>query len=125
MLQGENRRDGVLALMDAELTPFINVANKLGIAIPEQLALIGRFNTPWADRYKLTSTDIQPGVIAASIKTVLNSKENLTIMIDPKIVFRESCPQTNEHLTFDKMMVKESHRQFSRKPEFNKINVLK
>lgn len=125
MVQGENRRDGILALMDAELTPFINAANKLGISIPEQLALIGRFNTPWADRYKLTSTDIQPGMIAASIKTVLNSKENLTIMIDPKIVFRESCPQTNEHLTFDKMMVKESNRQFSRESEFNKINVLK
>lgn len=114
MLQGENRRDGILALMDAELTPFINGANKLGISIPEQLALIGRFNTPWADRYKLTSPDIQPGVIAESIKTVLKSKENLTIMVDPKITFRESCPQTSEHLTFDKIMVKESNRQFSR-----------
>jgi DNA-binding LacI/PurR family transcriptional regulator len=94
MLQGGNRRDGILSLMDAELIPFVKAANKLGISIPEQLSLIGRFNTPWADTYKLTSTDIQPGEIVEKIKAVLNSEENVTIMVDPKIVFRESCVET-------------------------------
>jgi DNA-binding LacI/PurR family transcriptional regulator len=91
MLQGRNRRDGILSQMDAELIPLVKAADKLGISIPEQLSLIGRFNTPWADTYKLTSTDIQPGEIVEKIKAVLNSEENVTIMVDPKIVFRESC----------------------------------
>ena len=94
MLQGGNHRDGILSMMDAELIPFIKAANKLGISIPEQLSLIGRFNTPWADYYKLTSTDIQPGEIVEKIKAVLNSEENVTIMVEPKIVFRESCVET-------------------------------
>jgi DNA-binding LacI/PurR family transcriptional regulator len=107
MLQGGNRCDGIMALMDAELIPFIKAANKLEVSIPEQLALIGRFNTPWADHYKLTSTDIQSGAIAENIKTVLNSKENVTIMVDPKIVFRESCPQAGQYLNFDRMAYRE------------------
>lgn len=96
MLQGENRCDGILSLMDSELIPIIKAANKLGILIPEQLALIGRFNTPWAEHYKLTSTDIQCNVIAENIKTILNSEKNIKLMVEPKIVFRESCPQVSE-----------------------------
>ncbi len=96
ILKGENRRDGILAWMDAELIPFITEANELGISVPEQLSLIGGYNTPWADYHKLTSADIQPDKIAENITTVLNSKKNVTVMIEPKMIFRESCPQARE-----------------------------
>lgn len=93
MLQGKNRLDGIVAFMDSELIPFIKAAYKLGISIPEQLALIGRCNTPWAERYKLTSVDIRPDVIVENVKNILSLKENKKIMVAPEIIFRESCPQ--------------------------------
>ena len=96
MLQGKNRLDGIVGSMDCELIPFITAANKLGISIPEQLSLIGRYNTPWSEEYKLTSVDVQPNLIVENIKTILNLKENKKIMVAPKIVFRESCPQVNK-----------------------------
>ena len=93
MLQGKNRLDGIVAFMDSELISFIKAADKLDISVPEQLAMIGRCNTPWAERYKLTSVDIRPNVIVENVKNILNLEDNKKIMVAPEIIFRESCPK--------------------------------
>ena len=95
LLNGDKRPDGIMAFADCELLPFIAAAENLGISIPEELSLIGRCNTPWAEKCNLTSIDIQPDLIVENIKNVLNQKENRKIIVKPEIVFRESCPKLN------------------------------
>lgn len=95
VLRSGKRPDGIMAFADCELVPFINAAGKLGISIPEELSLIGRCNTPWAEQYKLSSVDIRADLIVRNIVETVNSAENKKVMVSPKIIFRESCPQVN------------------------------
>jgi DNA-binding LacI/PurR family transcriptional regulator len=92
ILQSDKRPDGIMADADCKLISFIKAAKKLGISIPEELSLIGRCNTPWAEEYKLTSLDIQPNLIVKKIRDILNLHENKKIMVAPKMIFRDSCP---------------------------------
>lgn len=96
ILQSDKRLDGIMAFSDCGLIPFIKASRKLGFSIPEDISLIGRCNTPWAEEYKLTSLDIQANVIIENIKSILNLQENKRIMVAPKMIFRESCPPISE-----------------------------
>jgi DNA-binding LacI/PurR family transcriptional regulator len=92
IFSGDNRCDGISAYYDSQLIPVIKKAQELKISIPEELALVGKHNTPWAEVYSLTSVDIQHQLVAEKIKLVLESDSNVKITVKPKLVVRRSCP---------------------------------
>jgi GntR family transcriptional regulator of arabinose operon len=96
LLRAAERPDGIMAFADYELVPFINAAGKLGLSIPEDLRLVGMYNTPWAEQYKLSSLDIQADLIIENIVDVIKSGRNKKVMVSPKIIFRQSSPQINK-----------------------------
>ncbi len=69
-------------------------ALKRGLRIPEDLALIGCYNTPWSDEapVPLSSLSPQPELLAErAALSILDAKTEGTEKITPKLILRESC----------------------------------
>jgi len=93
-LLSEHQCDGYFATMDSYLVPLVKTARRLKIAIPEELVLVGRNNTPWADSFELTSLDMQSGRFTAVIRQLAAKPgEKQTVMVPVAPVYRRSCPQ--------------------------------
>jgi len=92
LLSGPERPDALLAIHDSRLLPFINSAKRLGLRVPEDLALIGGGDTDWAVKFDLSSVD--PLLRETAIQTVaaLGATEQRNCSIMPRITFRGSCP---------------------------------
>jgi DNA-binding LacI/PurR family transcriptional regulator len=91
ILSSANRPDCILSLMDSYLVPIVELCKKKNIKIPEELALIGYNNTPWAESYGLTSVSPEEETIAEEAGRALESDCHREIMVKPRIVFRQSC----------------------------------
>ena len=85
--------DGILSNIDYLLVPFVEAAQKLNLRIPDDVAIIGRGDTPFAKNWKLTSIDVQPELLAKKLVTAIRSASPVKMMIPPKMVFRASCPK--------------------------------
>ncbi len=89
------RYDGVVAAQDSFLIPVIEAAERLRISIPNDLALVGHNNTPWAEQYNLTSVDLQPAETVRKIVEIIQGRRRQQETVVPaKIVYRKSCPRT-------------------------------
>ena len=86
--------DGVVATNDACAVRFKNKLNELGLSVPNDVSIVGYFNTPWATMTEtnLTSVSIQEADIAAAIaeRITKDRTRGEIVMIKPKLVIRES-----------------------------------
>jgi len=94
ILTAEDRPDAIACDLDYVAILFINAAAKLGIRVPEDLAVTGNGNTPWAELslIKITSTVFDWKHLASeSVKLALDdTPSQTTIYIKPKLIKRES-----------------------------------
>lgn len=94
LLSGKDRPDAVFSYGDSRLKVFYDIAAKVGLKIPDDLALVGAFNTPWCEMYPvpLSSVSIRPDEIVrlALQKLTEGSKEKERIFIEPELIVRES-----------------------------------
>jgi DNA-binding LacI/PurR family transcriptional regulator len=93
----EWRPDAIFASADYLLKPIYEFVQAQKIKIPRDMALLGYYNTPWAEMYPvpLSSISIEPEKIVkcAIDKTLqnINGAQNTeTIMIKPSLLKRES-----------------------------------
>ena len=100
LLTAPGRPDGILALGDFRAVQVIRAATALGLKIPDDLALIGYYNTPWCEMIAppLASVSIEPAAFAAAIaRTVANPKGVSPITkIPPRLVIRRSADRKTE-----------------------------
>jgi len=87
------RPDGVIALLDAWLIPVVKILQDLKLRVPDDVALIGYNNTPWAEAYNLTSVSRNEMIITEKTVEILEDGRNEEIYVEPEIVFRNSCPK--------------------------------
>jgi DNA-binding LacI/PurR family transcriptional regulator len=90
-----SRFDGILAAQDFYLIPIIEAARIRGVRIPNDLALVGHCNTPWAEQYSLSSTDIQANKIVSKIIDIILEGRKQVTKIPAKMIYRQSCPAVN------------------------------
>jgi DNA-binding LacI/PurR family transcriptional regulator len=63
------------------------------IRVPEDMVLVGYFNTPWSEAWDLTSVSPQAEEMAKETSRLVKDRErNEKIWIQPKLIFRNSCP---------------------------------
>ncbi|HXK44596.1 MAG TPA: GntR family transcriptional regulator [bacterium] len=90
----DKKFDGIFSLGDFRAIPYLKIFHKLGVKIPEDVEIVGTYNTPWADTFGITSICINQKQIIDEVINCL--KENLkghVKKISPYIVFRNSCPK--------------------------------
>ncbi len=89
------RFDGILSLGDFRLIPVLKVLRNLSVSIPEDIQLIGMYNTPWAEILGITSISInQKEIIEEVLRYLEMGKRGYEKKIKPYIVFRNSCPKS-------------------------------
>ncbi len=98
LLTSPDRPDAVLAFGDYRAKHVLSVAEKAGLQVPDDLSIVGYWNTPWAEmsRVPLTSVSIREDEIARLAASQLMRahqqgvcEDELTI-ITPELVVRAS-----------------------------------
>lgn len=93
ILKTPSRPDGVVSIADWRAVHFLKAARKIGLDSPADIAITGYYNTPWAEAYGLTSLSVQQDImLEKGWKFMLNRDAGHHVLVEPKFVFRESCP---------------------------------
>jgi DNA-binding LacI/PurR family transcriptional regulator len=98
LLQSSDRPSCFLTSSDAKAKELYHISKELGINIPKDLAIIGYYNTPWAETLSPTLSSVNIGeeqIAEFAAKMVHNlschdKKLKQQIKIRPKLVIRES-----------------------------------
>jgi GntR family transcriptional regulator, arabinose operon transcriptional repressor len=105
MLEGSDRPDAVFAYGDVRAKHVIDIAADAGLRVPDDLAVIGYWNTPWTDmaRVALTSVSIREDDIAQiAVEKLMHQARGgadteETVVVKPELVVRESCGARKSH----------------------------
>lgn len=92
-LASDRQIDGIIASSDYQVVKVIDEMNGIGVKIPDDVAIIGYYDTPWAHAYKLTSVNPQRKSMAEMAMMTITSEPSrmIDIKVKPKITFRKSC----------------------------------
>ena len=85
--------DSVASLSDYSLIEWLSFCKEMGLRVPADISLVGYYNTPWAEAYGLTSVSIRQDDIVKEVFKCLDSGENRTVILEPKMIFRDSCSE--------------------------------
>ncbi len=86
------RPDGIVSLSDSLLMRVGKFAQGAGLRVPDDVATIGYFNTPWAEASDMTSLSIRAGLICEKAVESITSGRKINMKVKPEFVFRKSCP---------------------------------
>ncbi len=90
----EKRFDGTLSLGDFRLIPVLKVLQEISVRVPEDVQLIGTYNTPWAQVYDITSISInQREIVNEAVECLKRGEKGYIKKINPYLTFRKSCPE--------------------------------
>ncbi|MFA6292967.1 MAG: GntR family transcriptional regulator [Victivallales bacterium] len=92
MFSSGKRPDGVVSLADYLLAPMVECASRHRLRIPEDVALVGYYNTPWAEALNLTSLSIRADFISQKAVEAIEKGKKIRLNVKPEFVFRKSCP---------------------------------
>ena len=100
IMTNSNRPTAIFAFQDSLAKFVIDTAKEQGLMVPNDLAVVGYYNTPWTTMIEipLTSVSIKEETIAkitaqkliAGIERPIDSPPK-TIYIKPELIIRESC----------------------------------
>jgi len=87
------------ALNDYEAMLVINELHRLGLRVPEDVSVVGRWDTPWSGRTDspLTTISLSPEGIAAAIVEAVRAgrdgahRPSALTLVQPKLVVRQSA----------------------------------
>ena len=86
--------DGIYAFGDFRMRPLYPVLRKLNLAVGENIAALGYYDTPWAQAFEsvLSSVNILPGRIVNEVCELYfnKNKGNNFVRIPPELIIRES-----------------------------------
>lgn len=97
LLAAPDRPTAIVAEQDYKAAILLKAAESLGLRVPEDLAVVGCFNTPWAEMLGLTSVDVRPAELARCLTHVMRFLEttpdlpSLAVRVRPRLVVRGTC----------------------------------
>ena len=92
LVAGGYRPDGIFGSNDFTTIQAMKSFQALGLRVPEDVAAVGYWNTPWADSYELTSVSPNPEEVVAAAMEMALGERNGELLIAPRLVVRQSCP---------------------------------
>ncbi len=103
LLQSPHRPDAVLAFGDYRAKHVLAVADQIGLKVPDDLSIVGYWNTPWAElsRLPLTSVSIRENEIARlAAKQLMHAHqqgvyESTRTIVPPELILRASSATTS------------------------------
>jgi|GEM_PF-5391679 len=97
-----SKRDHPTAMFtyqDSRAVELVLAARELGMKVPEDVAIVGAFNTPWSESYGLTSIDFRYDDIARRCVDMIVAEDVASedtgyqkrFFYEPRLVVRDSC----------------------------------
>lgn len=99
ILKSKKRPTAILSFGDYRLTTKLECFRGAGVSIPEDISLIGYYNTPWSTvtDIQLTSVSIKEEEIALKIAEIISGEDKSNeILVKPELVLRKSCAARNQ-----------------------------
>lgn len=103
LLERITREEKPLAIFsegDFFASHIYNAAKEINLKIPQDLTIVGYFNTPWAEilHPNLTSVSIREDEISRKVVEMIISdgKKEEKIVLEPKLIIRDSCASRNQ-----------------------------
>ncbi len=92
ILSGPDRPTAVFSFGDSRCKDIFAAARKLHLSIPEDLAVIGYYNSPWCEilHPTLTSISIREEEIGGEVARLIRESKEERVIIPPLLVERES-----------------------------------
>jgi len=98
-LQEAGCPSAVFAYYDFRAIDVIEVAEEMGLAVPQDLAIVSAYNTRWAEAFGLTSIDYRYDLIAGQCVSLIRdamadrhrSGCRRTYRFEPRLAIRSSC----------------------------------
>ncbi len=97
-LRGPRRPTAIFAVGDYRAKAVIDIAGQLGLRVPEELAVVGYGNTPWATLGQLPLTTIEhhyERIAELAVEQLFPSQapefSPTTRIVEPELVVRTSC----------------------------------
>jgi len=95
IFSSKRRPTAVLVYQDFYARVLYNIFSRLGLKVPDDVAVLGFYNTPWAEMVEvpLTSVSIRPDLIAGATAQLITDRDSHEqhILIPPELVIRHSC----------------------------------
>ena len=100
MMSGKNRPEAIFAASDNIALGVMDAAGKLGLRIPEDLALVGFDDTEFSSNAKINLTTVsqkkyEMGTLGVQILLdLINGQEHGSvnkIVLEPELIIRKSC----------------------------------
>jgi DNA-binding LacI/PurR family transcriptional regulator len=95
LLTSKERPTAIFSFPDFRLKKIYDTVKKIGLKIPDDLALVGYYDTPWTEMFDpvLTSVSIKEESIAElAVKKALSTRyRNESVIVEPELVIRDSC----------------------------------
>jgi DNA-binding LacI/PurR family transcriptional regulator len=92
MLEEVGKGCAVLSHMDFLASLVYRVAKNIGWRVPEDLGVVGFYNTAWSALLGLTTVDVQPEALASQAVSAVLNKRKGKVIVPPKLVARGSTP---------------------------------
>jgi len=95
IFSSKRRPTAVVVYQDFYARLLYDILSRLGLKVPEDVAVIGFYNTPWTNMFEvpLTSVSIRPDFIAKETARLITEpgQHEQHILIQPELVIRRSC----------------------------------
>lgn len=93
ILSSPDRPTAVISHADYSCISVYNAARKAGLKIPDDVAVVGYYDTPHAESLSvpLTSISIREDKIAEKAVAVAKGDENKEVFVKPELIIRASC----------------------------------
>ena len=96
LLTGPERPEAIITATDHLSVRILESARLKGIRVPEDLCLIGSYNTPWAELFHISSFCFDIPELAGKVaQAVQNGTDEGTFLIPVRLVERNSVRKSN------------------------------
>jgi GntR family transcriptional regulator of arabinose operon len=97
LLESPDRPSAIFCDIDYRAVKVVDMARSMGIRVPEDLSVIGFFDTPWAKHYGITSFKFRNRQIAEAVVQALENpdKKPELLLFEIDLVERQSVAQAN------------------------------
>lgn len=94
LMQSRNRPTAIFGAADIRAIRALRALKKIGLAVPDDVAVVGYYNTPWCEfsEVPLTSVSIKGEEMAGlTVQCILNNRtDNKRMLVKPELIIRES-----------------------------------
>ena len=93
LVAGGYRPDGLFSFGDYHVIQALKTFLAIGMRVPQDVAVVGYHDTPWAEMYDLTTLSTNPKAVVTAVMEMVLGRQGGERLIPPRLVWRRSCPR--------------------------------